>query len=126
MGAVDPEQALFAMGSLNYDYQLNGKWQFSTGFEFRNDRAISYYVKGNYDFVDLTIGAYKTTIGGLDSELTLVNYGLSRNAAPVPMIEAKMNRFLALPFTNGIMKFRVRMGHRWLEKNRFQSKSFNA
>lgn len=122
-GAVDAEQALFATGSLNYDYHLGDKWQFSTGFEFRNDRAISYYAKGNYDFVDLTIGAYKTTIGGLDSELTLVNYGLSRNAAPVPMIEATMNRFLAVPFTNGIMKFRARMGHRWLEKNRFQSKA---
>ena len=122
-GIVNPEQQSFIQGNVFYGRRFSKDWTVSAGTTFRNDQMNEYFVSGAYDFVDLTIGAKRTIIGGIQSDLMMVNYGLGRNAAPAPMIELNMNRYLDVPFTQGIVKFKARIGHRWLEENRYQSKA---
>lgn len=123
-GIVDPDQPVFVSGEVFYRKDLKGKWALSTGMFFRNDRLNTYYLTGTYDFIDLTVGARRTVIGGIDSDLMMVNYGMGMNAAPAPMVEIATNGYTNVPFTNGIVKFQARLGHRWLEKDRYQSKAF--
>lgn len=120
-GEVSDEQTVFASGELSYNYRLNKNWRFESGFSFRNEIFSSYYLAANYDVFYLRVGAYKEQLGGLASDLTVVNYGLGRNARPVPMIELGMHDYMDIPFTQGYLQFKAHIGQRWLEEDRYIS-----
>lgn len=120
-GEVANEPNNFITGALHYENALSKKWQWMTGFSFRNERLSSYYLGVNYQDFYLRLGAFKETIGGINSELTVSNFGLSRNARPIPMVESGIENYKALPFWNGLIEIKGRMGIRWLENERYIS-----
>ena len=122
-GEVNDQQTVFAAGELSYSYRLNDKWSFESGFSFRNETFSSYYAAANYNVFYLRLGAYKEQLGGLGSDLTVVNYGLGRNARPAPMIEIGMNDYMNVPLTHGYFQFKAHLGQRWLEEDRYISKA---
>ncbi len=119
-GEVNPDQSLFLISETYYSHSFNKDWSIESGLTFRNNRFSEYFAKGQWREFNLTIGAKKEQIGGLNSELTIVNYGLSRNALPVPMLEISLD-YWDIPYTNGIVKLKGRLGQRWLESGRYQS-----
>ena len=120
-GEVATEPSLFVEGSLHYQRKMSENLSLSTGFSFRNDIFSSFYVNANYHFLYARVGAYKERIGGIDSDLSISNFGLSANAQPVPMVEAGIEEFFPLPFWEGLIEIKGRMGLRWLENDRYIS-----
>ena len=120
-GEVSTEPGLFAEGGLHYQRDLSKNLKLSTGFSFRNDVLSSYYIDGRYQFLYVSIGAYQERIGGIDSELTVSNFGISANARPAPMVEVGIERFTPLPFWDGLIEIKGRMGLRWLENDRYMA-----
>jgi hypothetical protein len=121
-GEVNPDQKIFISSTNYYQHQFNDHWSVDGGFSFRNDRASEYYVRGRRNQIQLSVGAIKEVIGGIDSDLSLINYGISRNALPVPMVELKVD-YIDVPFTNGLVKLKGSIAQRWLEDDRYQSKA---
>lgn len=120
-GEVPTDPGLFAEGGLHYQRALSKNLMLSTGFSFRNELFSSYYLDARYQFLYARIGAYQERIGGIDSELTVSNFGLSANARPAPMVEAGIEHFTPLPFWDGLIEIKGRMGLRWLENDRYMA-----
>lgn len=120
-GEVQNEPGLFAEGGLHYQREMSKNLKLSAGFSFRNEVLSSYYIDARYQFLYARIGAYKQRIGGIDSDLTISNFGLSANARPAPMVEAGIEEFTPLPFWDGLIEIKGRMGLRWLESDRYMS-----
>lgn len=118
-GEVPTDPSLFFEGKLHYQREMSKHLKLSTGFSFRNDLLSSYYVEGYYRFLYARIGSYQERIGGINSDLTVSNFGLSANARPAPMVEAGIEHFTPLPFSDGLIEIKARIGLRWLEKNRY-------
>jgi len=120
-GEVSDDQTTFVSGQLSYEYAFEEDFLLSTGFSFRNEVLSSHFVSLNYDFLRLSIGRFKNSIGGLEKSLSSGSLGMSENARPIPSIQLDIPEYIEVPFTKGYFKTKGHLAHGWLEEDRYIS-----
>ncbi|MFY0593272.1 capsule assembly Wzi family protein [Roseivirga sp.] len=129
-GEVSENQRFFVSGKLSYQSPLSKTIDFSTEFSFRNDVLSTHYFSLSGYELELIIGRYKRTVGGLENDLSIGSLGMSQNALPIPQIGLSINEFIDVPFTAGFFKIKGHLSHGWFEDERhvanaqLHSKSF--
>ncbi len=120
-GEVSNDQTTFISGQLSYKYAFSKDFLLSTGFSFRNEVLSSHFVSLNYDFLKLSIGRFKNSIGGLEKSLSSGSLGVSENSRPIPLIQLEIPEYIEVPFTRGYFKTKGHLAHGWLEEDRYIS-----
>jgi len=67
----------------------------------------------------LTAGRKTRTIGETHETLTSGSMGVSRNATPIPRIQAGFSEYVTVPFTFDFMEIKGHIAHGWLDRARY-------
>jgi hypothetical protein len=79
------------------------------------------YFGFNVAKIRLKAGRWEQNIGNQDPLLSSGGLIWSGNAAPLPMITLDLNDFVAIPLTNGYIKFKGGISHGWFDNNELMS-----
>ncbi len=117
-------------------YQLNKNWRLETGAQLlmRNSRSDAYvhdssfglipnqyYASVVYRSLSLSVGASRDRHSIVYSELSTGDWGVSRNARPIPKVSVGFEDYVDVPFTKGWVKVKGAYAHGWMEEDRFVS-----
>ena len=75
------------------------------------------YAKARLSIFDLVLGAREEYLGNQDSTLSCGGFLFSQNSRPMPKITIGIERFTAVPFTNGFLQIKGAMSHGWFTDN---------
>jgi len=75
------------------------------------------YAKARFSVFDLVVGAREDHLGNQDSTLSCGGFLFSQNSRPMPKITIGIERFAAVPFTNGFIEIKGALTHGWFTDN---------
>lgn len=110
------------MGELSKEYSRPDKnWDYEYRFSFLlgNDRYSTiyrpheYYIKTRYKDIELNIGASEEIIGNQDSTLSIGGMIFSKNSRPISKISLGLKRYVAVPYTRGLLEIKGNIAHGW-------------
>lgn len=100
------------------------------GFDYGADLAGRYFsddlvyfnqLYGRFTLGPLYLagGRFTQTIGKTHETLTSGSMGISKNAVPIPRIQAGLSDYVTVPFTFDFIEIKGHIAHGWLESTRY-------
>ncbi|MEM8894132.1 MAG: capsule assembly Wzi family protein [Bacteroidota bacterium] len=131
---AENQQNLVGAAELYVPYQINKNWRVEAGVQLlmRNSRSNPYAHDTNFGLIpnqyygsiayrglSLNIGAYTDRHSIINNNLTTGDWGVSRNARPIPKISIGFDDYVDVPYTNEWVKVKGAYAHGWMEQDRF-------